>query len=408
MKKYDFVQIDNSAIEKINDFNRMIHGDEVKDAAHALRSHPLMKDEYYIALQNEIGEIVCAVMLLPVMWNYCGAVLRGAELAIMGTHPDYRNKGLASRVVGRLFELCERDGFMFSSITGIPEFYLRFGYSYAFELDNDVRMPVCDCQMRDDVEMAKAGPQHSEYLTRMYAQMMGGHDVFAQRDEKLFSYIMNLDSSYCFHVERYIMRCRGNDRGYLGISPVGFGEGLIVQELFCEDETLYDDVIAYCSALAVSRQKNYIRLNISSHSQAMRYLRRRGAVFHGSYSYYLKIISAHLLLESITPVLEVRLAASSYANYSGSFTIGFYTAKAVELIFKNGKLVGVTETNSSNIDVIIPWPLLADLVFGVRSFEELRIKSSSFSGPDPFCVPGSGSLARVLFPVLRCYAHWAY
>mgnify|MGYP001157963718 CR=1 FL=1 len=141
MSTYNFVTINDTSLKKINEFNRFIHGDEVKDAAMALRSHPLMKDEYYIALEDEAERIVCAVHLLPIMWNYCGLALRGGELAIMGTHPDCRNQGLATRVVERLLALCKRDGFVFSSITGIPEFYLRFGYSYGFELENDIRFP---------------------------------------------------------------------------------------------------------------------------------------------------------------------------------------------------------------------------------------------------------------------------
>ncbi|MDO8123827.1 MAG: hypothetical protein Q6364_05550, partial [Candidatus Hermodarchaeota archaeon] len=120
--------------------------------------------------------------------------------------------------------------------------------------------------------------------------------------------------------------------------------------------------------------------------------------FTRPYAWYVRIPSVKHFMETITPVLENRLAHSDFTQLSDSLRINWFRA-GIELVFKNGKIKKITYIKREEIKdmhVAVPFPVIYQLLMGYKTIDELYQIY-----PDAGAQSVKLQLVRVLFPKIR-------
>ena len=96
---------DDEDLERIATLHAQAFDPAIRDNVLSLaRNYPgVQLGDFAYVLDEETGEAVSSICLVPQTWQYEGVPLRVAELGIVGTHPDYRRQGLI-RAQMRWFE----------------------------------------------------------------------------------------------------------------------------------------------------------------------------------------------------------------------------------------------------------------------------------------------------------------
>ncbi len=368
---------DAQDVERLAAFSGAVHGEGVADMTRELiLNHPDTRPEHWLYVEDPVrDEIVSSLCLVPWTLDYEGVSLQAGEMGIVGTREDHRHQGLVRAQAARHGALLREGGFHLSHIQGIPYFYRQFGYEYALPLEGGWRLEL------DMVRGAAEPPTHSCQLAtaqdvgtlcQLYERATSDLAVHTERDEDIWRYLIGPSTRTEMAAETWLVLDRHDQRvAYLRVPGSGFGEGLIVNEASPLDAGATTAVLRQLKAWCVDRGKPYIRLCLpETHTlvQAARYL---GAHSLGYYAWQIKFVDIPRLLSRIGPVLERRIAHSPFAGLSEDVCLNLYR-EAYMLTFGEGRLADVESIGFSEQGGIrVPPPLLAPLVLGYRSREEL-------------------------------------
>lgn len=400
-------------IARLAAFNVMIHGEDVLDGlTHAMILHyPHSRPEQWLTIEDpQTGQIVSALCLIPWRWRYEDVTLQAGEMGIVGTHPDYRGRGLIRTLVRRFNVLLDEGAYDLSQIEGIPYYYRQFRYEYALPLDGGWQLEPR--QVPDELLAAAQGftfrrattgdiPQLECY----YAQSVSDLAIHAQRDADIWRYQLDHTDAVSDGPEIWIVvDPHGADAGYVRIGTRGFGEGLIVNEASALTDRAAMAVLAFAKRLAQERGKPYIKLALADSNPLVSIARTWDARSEGRYAWQIRFPDPARLLRTIAPVLERRIAASPFADLTQTLTLNLFRS-AVVLDIEDGRITAIT-THAAAEDATenhIPPTLLVPLVLGWRDRTELEAIY-----PD-FAVWGtSRALFDVLFPKMTAFIYPQY
>ena len=117
-------------ITRIVKFNNLIHEDERVGRTVEkllLNKRPHSEEMLYLLVEDlQTGQIVSSLTLVSHRANYAGKTLGLGIPEFVGTHPDYRNKGLVAAQFAVLKAWCENKDLLVQIIAGIPYFYRQF------------------------------------------------------------------------------------------------------------------------------------------------------------------------------------------------------------------------------------------------------------------------------------------
>lgn len=392
-------------------FSDVFYPDDVGALAETMFHHlPGMERRYwFIAEESRSGRIVSAFALIPWTWEMDGVRMKVAEMGIVGTLEAHRGRGIMRLLNEEFDQTLEEERFDLAVIQGIPGFYQQFGYTYTVPLENQINLPlhlIPDRQETDEVSFRLAGDQDIPYLMAEDQAYRGHYALSVFRDEAHWRYLLNESRQTEYGSEFWIMDGAGQAKPvYFRIPQEGFGTGLIVSEI--SEEISYQalpQLLSFCKELALAREKPYIRLNLHNKSTAGKMAIAMGARPGRPYAWQIKIPDPGRLLTTIGPVLERRLAASAFQNFTGRFGLDFYRS-GVALHFVNGRLksvlAGAAETDLS---LALPADLFPVLCLGHRSWQELRHLR-------PDVIPRSETSAlfvEALFPPTESWIHEQY
>jgi hypothetical protein len=204
--------------------------------------------------------------------------------------------------------------------------------------------------------------------------------IHTERDQAEWEYLLGPSTRTEMSAETWLVTDRQSEQvGYFRVPQYGFGEGLIVNETSWLSAGMAKATLGHMKALSTERGKPYIRLCLPSESSLVQIVRHRGALDRGHYAWQIKIVDVAKLLKKLGPVLERRIAASPFSGLTEDVCLNLYR-EAFELQFRAGKLSEVVALGFSEQGGIRTPPLLlAPLVFGYRSREELAQAHHDFS-----------------------------
>ncbi|HCY85987.1 MAG TPA: hypothetical protein DHV36_12700 [Desulfobacteraceae bacterium] len=361
--------------------NNVFHPERVGDLASSFfRYLPGLTPEHWFTMADDkTGEPVASFTLIPWTWELNGIRLKVAEMGLVGTLASCRGEGLMRKLNRHFDAYVLEKGYDLCIIQGIPGFYHNFGYHYAIEFESHIDLPLAliPDSMPDAHEsfvFRKAGTKDIPFLMAQDADYRNANAFSVYRSQAEWDYLLTHSRDTEYGSDFWILETPdGSPRFYARVPLQGFGHGLILSEV---SEAISHDgflaLVRHLKALATQTEKPHIRVNLHRQSPAGQMAQAMGAGVNRPYAWQIKIPDALSFLKRIRPVLELRLAAGMFREYTGALRLDLYT-EAIDLAIHRGKITIVRGADEdAGQTFCIPKDLIAPLVLGYRSWEELQ------------------------------------
>jgi GNAT superfamily N-acetyltransferase len=378
--------------------------------------HPACDASDFILVEDtSTGSVVSSTCLIPQRFSYEGIEFDAGLPELVGTHPDYRRRGLIREQFEVLHRWSEERGHLMQAIAGIPHYYRRFGYEMAVGLDEGRRIYVQDVPNKSEGKantrsytMRPATASDAGFLSELHRKARARYLLTTSRDEGSWRYEVagrdpeSDDSMQVSIVEDeagrpagYVCHMRALRKGTLQVASYELANGIswlkanpfvlrelvqIGQELVPKDETL--------ASLTFALGEQHPLYEAIPEPPLYRLDRN----YH--YSFYVRVPDLPRFLRHVAPVLERRLACSVAAGHTGKLDVSFYGG-GLRLELERGRLGKADDwspTDEEGGDAAFPDLTFLQLLFGYRSVEDLERVFAD-------CSPGKGD-ARVLLEAL--------
>ena len=377
-----------------------------------INDHPLTKhDDIFVIVDPAHNDrIASATLLIPQTWRYEEIPIPVGRPELVGTHPDYRGRGLVRALFEAVHERSAALGHELQGITGIPHFYRQFGYTMAVDLDPNGFMPLI---------VAEPTPEYTPGFTLRPATVEDSDDIMRWHGylarERLLTEFRSLEQ-WRYEIAGRNPRSLAARDYQIIVNRDGKGVGYVVlggnlyekHRLFCNafvvgDESSYlatfDDVIRAIPQWALAKFGScptMLLFHCGLHPALNTLIERSfgGAVRPQSYKWYLRVPNPIAFLRLIQPVLERRLEGSGAHRYTGDLKIGFFDLTGIALKFEQGRIVEIEAIKGKDgYNASFPWHLFWNVVFGDQTPQELRSIL-----PDVQIGGKAGVLLEILFP----------
>jgi hypothetical protein len=411
---------DAAALSK---FNGSIHGSDPADArrvaamTHDLlaKPHPTMTArDFTIVEEPASGRIVSSLNLIPQTWAYEGVPFGVGRVELVGTLAEFRKRGLVRTQFDEVHQWCEERGLPVQIITGIPYFYRQFGYEMAVDLSArrigfEKNVPFLKKGEKETYRIRPATDSDLRFVAGLYAETQKRYAITCLRTLDNFSYELNKqhkDNPNRFHM-RIIEDARGRRIGYFQHYGFLLMDGLVVVSYELVPGASWLDVTPAVArylwetgaryAKRDGQTRTYFGLMLGASHPAYDVMGDDLPASRKPYSFYVRVANLPDFIRQIAPALEKRLAESLAAGYTGQLKVSFYT-EGLRLVFTRGKLktaeAWTPVANKDEGDAAFPGRTFLQLLFGYRSFEELR-----FAFPDCYWEHRTARvLLNALFP----------
>lgn len=396
-------------VERVAAFDAQIHGASTEPTWRVwMREHPTAGAAHWLFIEEHAtGQVVASLCLLPWRLSIAGVELRAAEMGVVGTLEAYRGRGLQRVLAARFDELLRAEGYLLSHIQGIPYYYRQFGYEYAAPLEAWWRVELHMLEAAPSVvgfACRPATPGDAPVLAALYEQAARSLDVSAVRDSATWDYLLGPALATETMAEPWLIAdAAGAPAGYFRVARYGFGDGLIVSEVSQPGADAAMAALATIRDLAREQGKPFVRLNLPASATLVTTARGLGAYDGSAYAWQVRLPDPPALLRALAPVFGERLRTSSYAGLTREVVIDLYR-QALTLRFREGRLEAVEERAPGGpADLRLPPPLLAPLLLGHRSLDEMAPMYPDASAPGP-----TRPLVEVLFPKMNVWLYHPY
>lgn len=357
---------------------------------------------YFIVEDKNAGRIGATCCLIPWEISFDGVMLRAAMLEMVLSRPEYRRQGLVRKLIGRFHEEAAAGQYDFCIITGIPYYYRQFGYSYCLDLYSEITLdssvaykPIAN----PGYSFRKARSSDIQKLADLYNDQMRRLQVYVPRSVPLWQYMMEVAG---FDVRMLQSSKNGDSIGY--VIAYGGSERLTVMESAVP-------VDAAMAVLFMLREEapGEIAIGWPEDGELAQAAIALGGRSHSDSQWLIKLQDTAAFMQKLAPVFERRLAASTFAGFSGTLIVNFYRA-AIGLQFDKGKLLSVenagfidSSMSADGGDLCIPPDAFTRLLFGWRTLGQL-----TDAWPDIVIKQSSRQITDVLFPQMRSWLNTPY
>lgn len=390
--------------DRLAAFNVRIHSDNPAEPQHSLDSwtrdllsgrHPTISPEDFTVVEEAAsGRIISSLCSIPQIWTYEGIPLKVGRPELVGTDPEFRNRGLVRRQFEVVHAWGQARGESMQAITGIPFYYRQYGYEMGLELGgmHTGYLSSAVKELKEDESepfpIRPAREQDLEWIASLYQRGSRRYAISAVRDRTTWLFELNgrrpdsANGSKLFAIE---------DRTG---KPVGFfctptepwlgGTIGVCTQVELENGASWQKVAPGLlrflrqegESVATGLKKTCDRVGFSLGTAHPIYevLKEQLPIERKAYAYYVRVPDLIAFLRSIAPVLEARLEASPAVGFDGELKLGFYRNGLV-LKFESGRITSVEAyqpTSWSNADAAFPNQVFLQLLFGYRTLEELR------------------------------------
>jgi hypothetical protein len=346
--------------------------------------------DFTIVEDTRSGQIVSCACLISQTWSYEGLPFKVGRPELVGTHTDYRRRGLVREQFKILHEWSAARGEQVQAITGIPYYYRQFGYEMTLNLGGgrsgfEVHVPKLKEGDEEPYTFRKAVKEDVPFLIAAYNRGCRRSMVSAVWSKDLWHYELtkkrknNLNRRKIFIIENQYCEAVG----FIGIPAIKWREksALTVYELAPGSSwsAITPSVIRFLWGTGLDLAKRH-RLPQETFSfwlgkshPAYEVIASKLPLISKPYAYYLRVPNLPDFIREISPALEIRLLESAFANYTGQVKLNFFRS-GLNLDFKDGLLEDVQDlqpTELANANACFPALTFLQLLFGYRSMDEL-------------------------------------
>ncbi|PZG20849.1 GNAT family N-acetyltransferase [Micromonospora craterilacus] len=146
-----------------------------------LAGHPsVVPDDFLVAEEVATGRPVASLVGLRQDWSLAGVRLPVVQVELVGTAPEHRGNRLTDRLFAALHERCAADGVPVQMIEGVPYFYRRYGYDYAFTHGGAATVPAAALPPSE-----QGGPDDATAVLTVHPATVANADALATIDRRL-------------------------------------------------------------------------------------------------------------------------------------------------------------------------------------------------------------------------------
>ena len=385
-------------------FNERIHGDMEKETLDERvgawtrdlleRPHPTFDvGDFTLVEDKKTGEIVSCLNLIHQTWSYAGIPFGVGRPELVGTHPDYRNRGLVRAQFEVIHQWSAERGEMVQAITGIPYYYRLFGYEMALSLGGGrlgylPLVPKLAEEERDNYQIRPAATQDIPFIDRLYRQRTQNYLVQCVWDEALWKYELNSKSPQNVNRSelRIIESVEGEKAGFFAHPIMNWGPILAVTfyELEAGISWLQPTYTLIRYLEKIGREKTSEQEGpefgafgfwLGTDHPVYQVVDDRLPRQREPYAWYIRVPNLTGFIRHIKPALEERLAKSPMVGYSGDLNITF-DREGLHLAFESGHIKEVEPWQPKPVghseDAAFPGLTFLQLLFGYRNLSELR------------------------------------
>ena len=407
--------------EKLAEFNAFIHSDtDEPDLKVAEWTRDLLRgdhptfgvDDFTIVEDPQTGKIVSAVSLISQTWTYAGIPIKVGRPELVGTDPNYRQRGFVRLQFNLIHEWSRQRGELVQAITGIPYYYRQFGYEMALNLGGgrigaSYNVPPLEKDQTEPFKIRPATTGDLGLIGRLYESGGRRSLVSASWNPALWRY--ELSGKSRLNVNRLELRILENPSGeavgFLAHPPYLWRDMLALTAFELKPHTSWYDATAQVIRYIWQTGETYAKTEnrtllafgfwLCENHPAYQIAAERLPRNRRRYAWYLRVSDLPVFLRTIAPVLEERLANSPLTGYTGDLKLGFYRSGVI-LKFQAGRLIEVEpwQPVTKNFGkAAYPGLTFLQLLFGYHTQDELE----SFF-PDCFSSDELKPVLRVLFP----------
>jgi hypothetical protein len=386
------------------EFNSIIHSDfgpETPDERIGFwvrdlltRPHPTFDPaDFTIVEDARTGKIVSSLNLISQTWSFAGIPFGVGRPEVVGTHPDYRKRGLVRLQFEEVHDWSRKRGQVVQAITGIPNYYRQFGYEMALDLGGgrvgfESQLPRLKEGEVETYRIRPALESDIPFLVQVNSHADQRSLVSCQYDEKKWRYEL-LDKSLKNVTRSEIRIIESNSDepvGYLTHPWFNWDNGLVMTSFELKTGISWMAITpavarylwktsqeyAVKSGKPVSSYGFWLGLSHPSYEVFSEKLPR----IRDPYAFFLRVPDLAGFLRLVAPVLENRLKGSDLiVGHTGKLCLNFYR-NGLELNFENGRLIGIENfipSSSQEGDAAFPDLTFLQILFGYRSFDELQL-----------------------------------
>jgi hypothetical protein len=375
-------------------FNSLIHSndDEPSTFAGASASDLLGKHlphpgssptNFTIVEDTATGVIVSSLCLIPQTWRYGDVQFPATLIEMVGTRPEYRNRGLVRRQFEVVHGWCEERGIVVQGISGIPWYYRQFGYEYALPLSTGRvarRSMAPKLEGDEPVRLREAVAEDAAFIARLDETNHRRWLVTAVRDESTWQYeIVGRDPASDSVAHVFIIDdSDGTPIGHVAYADLPDDPPWIVSFELLETEswlnvvpTVLRHLLAVVDARGDDRPELYAALELGADHPSYTAMPNVLSPTAKQHAFYLRVPDLASFLMRIAPVLEQRMVGSVAHGYSGELPVNLYRT-GLNLTFDDGRLVSVSQERMEyTVAASFPDLTFLQLLFGFRSLDEL-------------------------------------
>ncbi len=382
--------------------------------------HPLMGPRDFVVIEDtrrREHRMVACTCFWSQTWEYEGIRFGFGRPEIVGTDPDYRNRGLVRSMFEEIHARSEAEGHLAQGITGIRYFYRQFGYEYALNLGgrsvtNLSLIPAAKENEPEAYTLRDATEDDIPLIVELYDRRRRESMVSSPLEASWLRYHISMwnviETEDNWHVQ-IIMDRAGMALGFLLVPIMRWGKNMDVFALEVRPEVNLQAVLPpLLRALAVQGQHLKAKPGAGPLQEISFSLSATHPVYEvlGSalttrrvppYAWYVRVPDVPRFLRHIAPTLERRLLESPLGSYSGELRISLYRG-GLRLVFEDGRLKLAESWRSpayaSSEDAAFPPLVFLQLLFGYRSLDELR-----YAFPDVWVKDEAELVLKTLFPM---------
>lgn len=408
--------------ERLSEFNGRIHGSTTGDDAPPEMladwtldlfdsRHPTFNEGDFTLVEDPSnGKVVSCLCLINQTWAYGGIPFGVGRPELVGTDPEYRNRGLIRKQFEVVHAWSQARGHRVQAITGIPYFYRQYGYEMAPDLGGGIHV--------GESSLRKLRPEQSEPYTirpaeeadiptlmELYHQAELREPLTCVRDAAAWRYeILGKRDQNVNRTAVYVLETPEKETlGVLGAAPTLSKpvQSLYFFELKPGRSYLEATPVVLRWLWALGQQHStpqnrctVLNLRLGGAHPAYCAVDPHVAPLLRTYAFYTRVADIPDFLNLIKPVLEQRLAASACAGHSGEIKITFYRG-GIKINLEKGRISAIEPLVEywDKCNAGFPDLTFLQLLFQYRSMEELRTHYA-----DVFASRDAHVLLDVFFP----------
>jgi len=357
------------------------------------KPHPTFHaDDFTVVEEAATGRIVSTLNLISQTWAYEGIPFGVGRPELVGTLPEYRNRGLVRLQFDEVHRWSAARGEMVQAITGIPFYYRQFGYEMALDLagrrfGTEAQVPKLKDGEQEAYQIRAATEADLPFISTLYDQAQKRYALSCLRTSEIWQYELNRQSEtsdeyYGIHV---ITDNAGGSVGYLqhqnylgqtGLTALSYEIIPTVSWLAVTSSVvryLWETGKAY--AARDKRECTSFGFMLGAEHPAYEASGDRLPSIRDPYAWYLRVPDLPGFLNHIKPALEKRLADSVGAHSSCELKLNFYR-NGVRLVIEDGLLTNIGAWKPAMLpdegDASFPGLTFLQVLFGYRSCRELK------------------------------------